>query len=102
MDGPWRIGGRTAHEYGRLACETAKVMKWLDPTIELVLCGSSNSAMPSFPKWESTVLEDAYDHIDYISMHQYFGNQENDVRISLPRPWTWRTSSGLSSRPATT
>ncbi len=85
MDGPWQIGGKTAHEYGRLACETAKVMKWLDPTIELVLCGSSNSAMPSFPKWESTVLEDAYDHIDYISMHQYFGNQENDIENFLAK-----------------
>ena len=85
MDGPWQIGGKTAHEYGRLACETAKVMKWLDPTIELVLCGSSNSAMPTFPKWESTVLEDAYDHIDYISVHQYFGNQENDIENFLAK-----------------
>jgi alpha-N-arabinofuranosidase len=79
MDGPWQIGHKTAEEYGRLACETAKVMKWVDPSIELVACGSSNPGMPSFPDWEATVLDHTYDHVDYISMHQYFGNQENDT-----------------------
>jgi alpha-N-arabinofuranosidase len=79
MDGPWQIGGKTAEEYGRLACETAKVMKWLDPSIELVACGSSNSKMRTFPQWEATVLEHTYDHVDFISMHQYFRNDENDI-----------------------
>ena len=57
MDGPWQIGGKTAVEYGRIACETAKVMKWVDPTIELVACGSSAIGMPTFPDWEATVLD---------------------------------------------
>ena len=47
MDGPWQIGHKTADEYGRIAWETAKVMKWIDPPIELVACGSSNSSMPT-------------------------------------------------------
>ena len=51
MDGPWQIGHKTAEEYGRIASETAKVMKWVDPEIELVACGSSNSKMPTFPEW---------------------------------------------------
>ena len=79
MDGPWQIGHKTPEEYGRLACETAKVMKWVDPSIELVACGSSNSGMPTFPQWEKTVLEHTYEHVDYISMHQYFANHENDA-----------------------
>jgi alpha-N-arabinofuranosidase len=54
-------------------------MKWVDPSIELVACGSSSPGMPTFPGWESTVLEHTYDHVDFISMHQYFGNQENDI-----------------------
>ncbi|MFF4756934.1 hypothetical protein ACWD5R_45320, partial [Streptomyces sp. NPDC002514] len=29
-------------EYGRLAAETGKAMRRIDPTIELVACGSSN------------------------------------------------------------
>ena len=61
MDGPWQIGAKTAVEYGRIACETAKVMKWVDPTIELVACGSSGLGMPTFPDWEATVLDLAYE-----------------------------------------
>lgn len=79
MDGPWQIGQKTATEYGRLACETAKVMKLVDPNIELVACGSSGKGMPTFPQWESTVLEHTYDHVDYISLHQYYGNPDNDT-----------------------
>lgn len=78
MDGPWQIGQKTAEEYGRLAAETAKVMKLVDPTIELVACGSSSSHMPTFPQWEATVLEHTYDHVDYISLHQYYNNHIND------------------------
>ena len=48
MDGPWQTGAKTADEYGRLATETAKVMKWVDPSIELVACGSSNRQMPTY------------------------------------------------------
>lgn len=79
MDGPWQIGSKTAVEYGRIANETAKVMKWVDPTIELVACGSSSLKMPTFPEWESTVLDHTYDHVDYISLHQYYGNHDNDT-----------------------
>lgn len=78
MDGPWQIGHKTMDEYGRLASETAKAMKIIDPSIELVACGSSNLHMPTFPQWEATVLEHTYDDVDYISMHQYYGNGDND------------------------
>ena len=78
MDGPWQLGHKTMDEYGRLAEETAKAMKLIDPTIELVSCGSSALDMPTFPKWEATTLEYTYDHVDYVSMHQYYGNRDND------------------------
>ncbi len=79
MDGPWQLGHKTMDEYGRLAEETAKAMKLLDPSIELVSCGSSSLTMPTFPEWEAVTLSHAYDHIDYVSMHQYYGNRENDT-----------------------
>ncbi|MBW8349506.1 alpha-N-arabinofuranosidase [Bacillus sp. IITD106] len=79
MDGPWQIGHKTAHEYGRLANETAKVMKLVDPSIELVACGSSNRSMPTFADWEATVLDHTYENVEYISLHQYYGNRDNDV-----------------------
>ena len=83
MDGPWQIGHKTAEEYGRIAEEAAKVMKWVDPSIELVACGSSGSKMPTFPDWERIVLEHTYDHVEYISMHSYYGNRENDLATYL-------------------
>jgi alpha-N-arabinofuranosidase len=79
MDGPWQICGRTAAEYGRIAAEAAKVMKWTDPSIELAACGSSNARMPSFGGWEAEVLDQVYDYVDYISLHIYFGNRDNDT-----------------------
>ncbi|EOL63483.1 TPA: alpha-N-arabinofuranosidase [Enterococcus faecium] len=85
MDGPWQIGHKTAEEYGRLAEETAKAMKLVDDSIEVVLCGSSNRQMPTFGDWELTVLDQAYDQIDYLSLHQYYGNQKNDLSHYLAR-----------------
>ena len=79
MDGPWQMGHKTAYEYGRTACETGKLMKWTDPSIELVACGSSFIGMPTFGEWERTVLRECYDQIDYISLHSYYGNQNNDT-----------------------
>ena len=75
MDGSWQIGHKTAEEYGRIAVETAKVMKWVDPSIELIACGSSNSILPTCYDWEATVLDHTYDYVDYISMHQYYGEE---------------------------
>ena len=83
MDGPWQTGHKTAWEYGRLADETAKAMKQIDPDLELVVCGSSNTMMPTYPQWEATVLEEAYDAVDYISLHTYYGNRFNDTRNFL-------------------
>ena len=71
MDGPWQIGQRPAADYGVLAGEAAKAMRLIDPTIELVACGSSNPRMPTFPDWEETVLDLTYDKVDYISLHIY-------------------------------
>jgi len=76
MDGDWQIGHKTAKEYGRLACETARLMKWVDPSIELVACGSSGYGMGTFGSWEAEVLEETYDLVEYISMHTYYGKRE--------------------------
>jgi alpha-N-arabinofuranosidase len=72
MDGPWQICRKTATEYGRIALETGKLMKMVDPTIELAACGSSAFDMPTFGTWEDTVLEHCFDVVDYVSLHTYF------------------------------
>ncbi|HEY8500487.1 MAG TPA: alpha-L-arabinofuranosidase C-terminal domain-containing protein [Clostridia bacterium] len=71
MDGSWQIGAKTAHEYGRIAYETGKAMKSLDPDIELVAAGSSTIRMKGYPDWDKEVLMHTYDIADYISLHHY-------------------------------
>lgn len=83
MDGPWQIGHKTAEEYGRLACETARAMRQIDPEIQLVSCGSSHADMPTYPEWEATTLSHTYDDVDFISLHQYYGNRIDDSQDYL-------------------
>ena len=47
-------------------------MRLVDPSIELVVCGSSHSRMPTFGAWEDTVLDLAWDVADHISLHTYY------------------------------
>ena len=85
MDGFWQTGAKTAEEYGRIAAEAAKLMKWTDDSIELVACGSSSGEMPTFASWEATVLEHTYEYVDYISLHIYYGNRTNDLKSYLAK-----------------
>ncbi|MBX0300885.1 alpha-N-arabinofuranosidase [Cryobacterium sp. 1639] len=79
MDGPWQIGYMTAEEYGTIAARTAAAMKTADRTLELVVCGSSGSNMPTFGDWERVVLEKSYDHVEYISCHAYYQERKGDL-----------------------
>jgi alpha-L-arabinofuranosidase len=79
MDGPWQTGQKTAAEYGRLAAATARALRAAQSDIELVACGSSGSSMPTFGSWESTVLEAAYDAVDFVSCHAYYEELDGDV-----------------------
>ncbi len=83
MDGPWQIGHLDAAAYGNKALEAAKMMKWQDPRIETVLCGSSNDRMPTYPEWDRTALEIAWEHVDYHSIHYYAGNHDDDTASFL-------------------
>ena len=85
MDGPWQMCAQTATEYGRKANEASKLMKWVDPSIETVLCGSSSRYMNTFGDWEQKTLEIAYDNVDYVSLHQYFDNHRQDTASFLAK-----------------
>jgi len=73
MDGPWQVEQKTPTEYGRIAQEAAKMMKWVDPSIELVACGSCTNEpfMPTYPEWDRIVLDLCYDKVEYLSLHRY-------------------------------
>ena len=83
MDGPWQQGFMTADDYGKIAARTAAAMKMADKDLELVACGSSGSSMPTFGDWERTVLEHAYEHVDYVSCHAYYQELDGDLRSFL-------------------
>ncbi|MBQ9944845.1 MAG: alpha-N-arabinofuranosidase [Clostridia bacterium] len=83
MDGPWQMCAKTATEYGRVANEAAKMMKWTDDSIETVVCGSSGTGMPTFGTWEYQVLTECYDNVDYVSLHRYYGNPHNETEDFL-------------------
>jgi len=83
MDGVWQIGHKTAREYGRLAVETGKAMKLIDPSIELIVCGSAKSDMPTYPEWDMEVLDHVYGVADYLALHQYYGGQEKGTASFL-------------------
>lgn len=83
MDGPWQIGHLEADEYGKKALEAAKMMRWHDPSIETVLCGSSHPRMSTYPDWDRTTLEIAWEHVNYHSMHYYATNEDNDTASYL-------------------
>jgi alpha-N-arabinofuranosidase len=76
MDGPWQIGHMTATEYGLKAQDTARQMRYVDPSLKLVACGSSGPGMPTYLEWDREVLEQCYDYVDAISLHRYFTNAE--------------------------
>ncbi len=83
MDGPWQMERKTAQEYGRIAAEAAKMMKWIDPSIELAACGSSGRNMPTYGEWERTVLDHTFDHVEFISLHTYLNNYAGDTAAFL-------------------
>ena len=80
MDGPWQIGHLPAREYGLKARDAALQMRAVDPSIQLVACGSSGPAMPTYLEWDRQTLEECYDQVDALSLHCYYGNDKSDSR----------------------
>jgi alpha-N-arabinofuranosidase len=74
MDGPWQMGTMPAREYGRKARDSARQIRVVDPTTQLIACGSSNTILPTYLVWDREVLEECYDQVDGISLHNYYGN----------------------------
>jgi len=76
MDGPWQMGHMPAREYGRKARDAAQQIRVIDESLQLIACGSSNTNMPTYLVWDREVLEECYDQVDGISLHNYYGNTE--------------------------
>jgi alpha-N-arabinofuranosidase len=85
MDGPWQMGHMTAREYGRKARDAARQIRVVDPDVKLIACGSSNTILPTYLEWDREVLEECFDQVDGISLHNYYGNTPELTANSTPR-----------------
>jgi alpha-N-arabinofuranosidase len=74
MDGPWQIGHMSATEYGTKAADAARQMRYVDSSVQLIACGSSGPALPTYLEWDREVLEQCYDYVDALSLHRYLTN----------------------------
>ena len=74
MEGSWQAGHLSAEDYTKKALEAAKIMRWVDPSIKLVACGSSYEMLPTYLEWDRVMLTELYEQVDYISTHNYTMN----------------------------
>jgi alpha-N-arabinofuranosidase len=79
MDGTWQQGHVPADQYAIRAQQAAKLMKDVDSSIELVVCGSAEIGLPSYMEWDRTVLEYVGDYADFVSLHRYIGKWKSDT-----------------------
>lgn len=85
LDGPWQLGHMSAREYGRKALETARQVRAIDPGLKLIAAGSSNTELPTYLAWDQEMLQECYEQVDAISVHNYYGNTAELSGSSTPR-----------------
>ena len=78
MDGPWQAGHVPASEFAMRTQQAARLMRGIDPSIELVACGSSSRRLDTYLEWDRVVLERCWDDVDYIAAHRYSRNDIDD------------------------
>jgi alpha-N-arabinofuranosidase len=95
MYGDWQVGALSPEDYVKKAREFAKVMKWTDPSIKLVGCGSSG-----YSDWDKVVIDGLARYMDYYSLHIYTGSDDyyNNVLSPALADFAIRTSQALIER----
>ncbi|MGW8317001.1 MAG: alpha-L-arabinofuranosidase C-terminal domain-containing protein, partial [Bacteroidales bacterium] len=87
MDGFWQMGHLNAEDYSKKAREAAKLMRLTSPGIKLIAAGSSNYRPSADPDaWNSTILAELRDVVDYIALHIYVGNPNDNYYNFLATP----------------
>jgi alpha-N-arabinofuranosidase len=91
--GGWEMGAKSSVEWGRLMTESAKMMKRVDPRIELSAAALAamewNSGLPSTTgdhlDWNISFLRGTGERLSWLSIHNYFGNQDTDYEAHMAR-----------------
>ena len=74
--GFWEIGAKGADEWAHLVVEAAKMMKHVDPKIQL------SAAALSDTDWNVKLLKAAGEYIDWISIHSYWNLMANENKFA--------------------
>lgn len=74
MEGSWQAGHLSAEDYTKKALEAAKLMRWTDPSIKLIACGSSYENLPTYLEWDRVMMDEMLTQVDYLSTHSYTMN----------------------------
>jgi alpha-N-arabinofuranosidase len=74
--GHWQLGALGVEDYVKKAREFAKVMRWTDPSIELVGCGKDG-----WSDWDQIVIDGLVPLIDFYSIHLYTGQADHYTTV---------------------
>jgi len=64
--GAWEVGAKTVDEWGYFVRESAKMMRFTDPTVKLFAAATADR------DWTLPLLQRAGRYLDYISIHGYW------------------------------
>jgi alpha-L-arabinofuranosidase len=79
IDGTWQLGHKNVEEYAKFAIEAGKAMRLVDPSISLIASGSSNyGTSADWQGWNRTVVNALRGQADYIALHTYINNRDDD------------------------
>lgn len=80
--GDWEVGHMDAEEYALTAFEYAKLMRMVDPNIDIVAVGCDNN------EWNYPLLKKTAGYklaqIDYISIHKYYRYNDYYFLVACP------------------
>jgi alpha-L-arabinofuranosidase len=79
MYGWYSIGGLDPEDYVKRATEFAKVMKAVDPSIQLI-----SSGMNGWSRWDRVVLDGLAPLVDFHSIHIYTGSNDYHSNVFAP------------------
>lgn len=77
VEGRWQIGAKSPTEYARACTEFAKAMRRVDRDIRIIAAGTCTWGL-DFVERARLIIEEAGDLIDYLGVHWYVGNPEDD------------------------
>ncbi|CAK7235790.1 hypothetical protein SCUCBS95973_009387 [Sporothrix curviconia] len=78
--GDYQVAQVSKEAYAAMAVQWARAIRFLDPSVKLVLCGKHG-----YDDWDSYVLGECIEHVDYHSIHLYSEQKTHEMAFFAPR-----------------